>query len=267
MTVFGKCLLIYGPEQMIAERNANQRVANAVAERPDAQVNRMAAGDLDGNQLAEVTGGSLFALDTVTVITDIGSTPPELFDAVYESAVKPTDDLSLVLIHGGGVKGKKLLDKLKKAKIEKVEAAAVKPWQLVNFVATEANRLKVPVSKEAAQALVDAVGSDLRSLVAALDQLRSDADGNEITPTVIQRYFSGRAEVNSFAVSEAVLAGKLNIALERLRWALATGVPPILVTAALASGLRGLGKYLDYRGQHANDYELARIIGVPPFKV
>lgn len=266
-SVFGTCLLIYGPEGLLAERAVKARTKAALAERKGAQLNRVEAAELDGNQLAEITGGSLFSSDSVTVINDIGSTPPELADALLEAALHPSDDLALVVVHAGGVKGKGLLDKLKKAKLESFEAAAIKPWEVSQFVIAEAKRLKVPMRQDAAQTLVDAVGSDLRALAGAVDQLRSDTEGAEVTPDVVQRYFAGRAEVTSFAVSDAALAGQASLALERLRWALGTGVAAVLVTSAMASGLRGLGKYLDARGMRLSDYDLAREIGVPPFKV
>lgn len=267
MSVFGSCLLVFGPEGLIGERAAKERVSTALRERSQAQINRVEAAALDGNMLAEVTGGSLFATDSITVINDIGSLPTELTEAVLDAALNPPEELALILVHAGGVKGKGLLDKLKKSKIEVFEAAQVKPWEIAGFVFNEAKRRRMQMRQEAAQALVDAVGSDLRSLVGALDQLHSDTDGAEITESVVARYFAGRAEVSSFAVADAVLAGNANLALERLRWALSTGIAPVLVTAALASGLRGLGKFLDLRGQRMNDYDMARQIGVPPFKV
>ena len=267
MSVFGSCLLIFGPEDLFAERAARRRIQQALEERPDSQVNRVEAADLDGNLFAEITGGSLLSSDSVTVISDIGATPPELSDALLGVALAPPPELVLILVHGGGVKGKGLLDKLKKAKLERVEAASLKPWEIAGFVAAEARSMRVRMSQEAAQALVVAVGSDLRALAAAVDQLRSDTEGAEITESVIATYFAGRAEVSSFTIADAALVGNTPLALERLRWALGTGVAAVLITSALASSLRGLGRYLDARGLRLRDADLARQIGVPPFKV
>src|SRR3954447_15923032 len=56
------------------------------------------------------------------------------------------------------------------------------------------------------------------------------------------------------------------MALEELRWALENGTPPILVTSAFASGLRGLARYSGApRGLREAD--IAREAGVPPWKV
>ena len=41
-------------------------------------------------------------------------------------------------------------------------------------------------------------------------QLADDSDSGEVTAELIKRYFAGRAEVTSFAVADAVLAGRLH---------------------------------------------------------
>jgi hypothetical protein len=60
----------------------------------------------------------------------------------------------------------------------------------------------------------------------------------------VRTYFAGRAEVKGFAVADAAIEGKASDALEQLRWAFASGVDPVLVTSAVASGLRGLARYM-----------------------
>lgn len=123
------------------------------------------------------------------------------------------------------------------------------------------------MSQDAAQSLIDAVGSDLRTLAAAIRQLADDWAGERLTADMVNKYFAGRAEVTSFAVSDDVLFGRPGPALEKLRWALSSGVAPVLVTSALANNLRSLGKYVDVRSSRMPDYEIARSIGVPSWKV
>ena len=72
--------------------------------------------------------------------------------------------------------------------------------------------------------------------------------------------------MTSFAVADAALAGRTGVAMEQLRWALSTGVAPVLVTSALASGLRGLGKLIT-AASGLRDADLAREVGVPPWKL
>ena len=165
-----------------------------------------------------------------------------------------------------GVKGKGLLDKLKAGGAEIIDCPAVKAWELPQFVSAEARRAGSSIDPGAAQALVDAVGHDLRSLASAVGQLVSDGEGGAITSEHVRRYFGGRSEVTSFAVADAVLAGRTGVAMEQLRWALATGVAPVLLTSALASGLRGLGKLIT-AGGGLREADLARQVGVPPWKL
>lgn len=266
-SVFGRTLLVSGPEELLAERAVRERVELARAENPTAEVHRVDAVALEGHQLAEITGGSLFASQSITVISDISGISADLSDALLAVALDPGPDLALVLTHPGGVKGKGMLDKLKKAKVETIQVAAIKAWDVPGFVLAEAKARGVRLAQPAAQALVGAVGTDLRALVAAVDQLSSDAEGAGIDEAFIGRYFAGRAEVTSFAVADAVLSGNARLALERLRWALETGVAPVLVTSAMANALRSLGKYLDAKTARVGDYDMARTIGVPPWKV
>ena len=175
-------------------------------------------------------------------------------------------DLAVVLVHGGGPKGKGLLDKLKAAGVEVVDCPPVKAWELPQFVSAEAKHLGTTIEPGAAQTLVDAVGNDLRALAAAVRQLVADSEGGPLTGDQVRRYFAGRSEVTSFAVADATLAGRTGLAMEQLRWALSTGVAPVLVTSALASGLRGLGKLVS-AGGGLREADLAREVGVPPWKL
>lgn len=265
--LFGRTVLVSGPEALLADRAVAELKQQALLEVPEAQVNDVEAPLLDGGQLAEMTGGSLFSAASIAIIRDLANLPADLTDAVAGLAQDTPPDVCLVLAHGGGVKGKGLLDKVKKTRCQVIEAAAVKPWDLPQFVTAEGRRLGVRLDRGAVDALVEGVGHDLRALASALSQLQSDADGAPITESLVRRYFGGRAEVTSFKVADDVMAGNRAGALEKLRWALETGVAPVLVTSALAGNLRNLGKYLELRGRRLRDNELAAHIGCPPFKI
>lgn len=267
MATFGSTLLITGPEAFLAQRAVAATRGAALKERPDADVNEITAAELEDTMLSEVVGGSLFSSDIIAIIDDVGSCPAGVVDQLVEVARQPSEDLCLILVHQGGNKGKGLIDKLKKAKVPVETVAAFKAWELPKFVAEEAKRLRIKLSQDAAGELVSAVGNDLRALASAVGQLASDADTGEITADLIKRYFAGRAEVTSFAVADAVLAGNPTVAMERLRWALATGAAPVLVTSAMAGAFRGMGKYIDAQGSRMSPNDLARQLGLPPWKM
>jgi DNA polymerase-3 subunit delta len=264
---FGAVLLVTGPESLLAERGVGDFLQQAGAERRDAGVVRLEAGALDAGTLAEAVGASLFATASVVVINDLAELPADLNPQLLQLAADPGEDLALALVHGGGIKGKALLDGLKKLRPEILDCPSIKPWELGQFVVAETRRLGGKATPVVAEALVQAVGTDTRALAGAVRQLLDDSADQVLTEVAIRRYFAGRAEVTSFAVADDALNGRADQALGKLRWAMVTGVAPVLITSALSSNLRSLGKYLDGRDARLRDADLARNIGVPPWKL
>ncbi len=266
-SAFGSTLLVQGSEALLSQRAVAKRVAQARREHPDAELTEIAAAELSDGRFADLIGGSLFASWAVVVVHELADLPEQALPLVRQTALDPFPELCLVLVHAGGVKGKGLIDALKKARVTRVTADPVKAWELPKFVAAEARSLRMSLDAQASQDLIDAVGTDLRALTGALRQLASDYEGEQVSASMVRRYFAGRAEVTSFAVADDALAGRPGAALEKLRWALSTGVAPVLVTSALAGSLRGLGKYLELRSARMSDNDLARQVGVPPWKL
>ncbi len=264
---FATATLVQGPESLLAERAVQSLVAQALERRADATVSRLSAGGLDRGTLAECTAGSLFSPAAVAVIEQLGDLPSELADDLVALAQQPGDDLALIMVHEGGAKGRALLERLRRADVTLVEASTVKTWELPQFVMAEVRKQQGRIDRGTAEALVSAVGSDLRSVAAAVTQLLADTEHATITAADVQRYFAGRAEVSGFAIADHCLDGNREAALSSLRWALETGVAPVLLTSAVASGLRNLGKYLGARDDRLRDIELAKRIGVPPWKL
>lgn len=263
--MYGRVVLIQGPEDLLADRFVEEAVDKALAEDPEADVSRTQAPEVEGGDLAQMASGSLFATHTVIVIDALADAPDSLNTALVAHVQDPAPEIALVLVHRGGNKNKGLVDKLKKAGAVHLAATALKGNDIVAFVQNEARRRQSRLERHVAQHLVDAVGNDLRALAQAVDQLAQDCEGNEITDELVSTYFQGRAEVKGFAVADAALEGRTGVALEQLRWALDTGTPPVLVTSAVASGLRGLAR-LSGAGR-GSDYDIASDIGVPPWKV
>jgi DNA polymerase-3 subunit delta len=264
---FGRFVLIVGNESFLAERTVREITAACLRQQPAAAVSTVDAADLNVGQLMEMTGSALFSAESVAVVTGLESLPANVTDALLALARAVPPEVALVASHEGGAKGKPLLDKLRPLADELVECRPVKTWELARFVQTEARRLQVQIGADAAQQLVDSVGTDIRALAAAVDQLASDAGGEAVSVAAVKRLFAGRADVSSFAVADDVLAGRYDQALEKLRWALTTGVSPVLVTGTLASSMRQLGRFLDARGDRRPEAALAKELGVPPWKM
>ena len=264
---FGKAVLAHGPESLLSQRAIERVVAAARKARPDAQLTRLGALGLDAGTLSEATGASLFTSASIVVVTGLDDLPAELVAPLVELAANPGEDVALGLAHPGGVKGRGVVDKLKKAGVAVVDCPAMKAWEVPGFATAEAKRIGGRMDAVAATALVEAVGSDLRTVASAVRQLYDDSADGQLTADAVRRYFGGRAEVTSFGVADDIMNGDIDGALAKLRWALATGVPPVLVTSAIASGLRGLGKYLDARNDRLRDADLSRVTGIPFWKL
>jgi len=115
------------------------------------------------------------------------------------------------------------------------------------------------------RALIDALGSDLREIASACGQLADDTTG-VISQPVVARYYRGRAEASGFSVADRAVEGRLAEALELLRWALAVGVSPVLISSGLAQGVRMLGR-VSGAPRGLGSAALAAEVGAPPWKI
>jgi DNA polymerase-3 subunit delta len=258
---------VTGPEEFLNDRMV--RAARAAVRRaaPDADVTTVQGDQLTRGSLGELTAPSLFATTRVVEVRQLEDVPEETHEGLVDYAAAPDADVALVLVHSGGQKGSGLLGKLRKlGAVHEHKSEQVKAGGLTGFVLEEGRRLEAQVDRDAAEALVEAVGADLRALAAAVEQLTHDFPGRPLTPEIVGRYFSGRADVKGYVIAEHALSGRTAQALEELRWALETGVGGPAITGSFASAVRSLAR-LKGAGRGMRDADLAREVGVPPFRI
>jgi DNA polymerase-3 subunit delta len=264
--VLGATTLITGANEFTAERTIDGVRSAVRAGDADADISELFAEELGPGALAEIASPSLFAALRCVVVRRLEDLAEPAVESLVAYVAQPADDVALILRHTGGVKGKAVLDRLRKAGVTEVVTQPLKKWELPDWVVAEFRRHSARIDAAAASALVDAVGEDLRALAGAADQLAADSQGDPVTEELVRKYFGGRAEVKGFAVADAAIDGRVAEALEQLRWAFTAKVDPVLVTSAVASGLRGLARYVSApRG--LRDADLAREIGVPVWKL
>ncbi|HZG06393.1 MAG TPA: DNA polymerase III subunit delta [Streptomyces sp.] len=258
--------LAVGQEELLLDRAVRQVIDAARAADADTDVRELGPDALRPGTLAELTSPSLFAERKVVVVRDAQDLSADTVKDVKEYLKAPAEEITLVLVHAGGAKGKGLLDAARKAGAREVACPKMtKPADRQAFVRGEFRAAGRSATPEACQALVEILGSDLRELASACSQLMADVEGT-IDEAVVARYYSGRAEASSFTIADRAVEGRLPEALEALRWSLSTGVAPVLVTSALAQGVRGIGKLMSApRGMRPGD--LARELGMPPWKI
>lgn len=267
--------LALGKEELLADRVVSSVVGAARAVDADTDVRRLEAPGLTPGTVTDLLQPSLFGERKVVVVSGVGDAAEELFTelkAVVADLVPRPHEISedravhVVLLHRGGQRGKALLDAARKAGASVVMCPEVKyDSDKVKFVSGEFRQAHRKITAEGAQALVEALGSDLRELASACSQLVSDTTGT-VDPAVVDRYHAGRVETSGFKVADKAVEGRPEEALALLRHALATGVAPVLVTSALAGTLRGLVKTGSVPRSTA-PAELARELGMAPWMI
>ena len=265
--VLGHVVLVTGKEEFLSARTVSS-VRDAVrAHDAEAELAESMGGELTLASLGEMSAPSLLSSIRCVVVRNLEDLPDESVDGLLAYCAAPSEDVALVLVHSGGQKGSGVLTKLRKlGPVTEVKSEEVRASDMPGFVAAEVASHGTKIDSDAAAFLVQAVGNDLRSLAAAADQLTNDFHGEPLTVDKVQRYFGGRAEAKSFTVADAAFAGRRAVALEELRWALDAGTSPVLVTSAMAASARSLARYLG-ASRGARDADLARDLGVPPWKV
>ncbi|GAB3664631.1 DNA polymerase III subunit delta [Actinocorallia lasiicapitis] len=257
--------VVVGDEELLVERAVGEIVGEARRGDPETEVVDLTPATLEVGRLVELTSPSLFGGGKVLVLRSAQDLGKDLAGEVTKYVKAPQDDITLVLVHAGGVKGKALLEAWGKAKgVRKISCPKItKAGERLDFLKGEVRRLGGTISVAAAQMLLEAIGNDLREIAAACSQLVSDT-GGKIDDAAVGRYHKGKAEVSGFNVADLAVEGKLGEAMEQLRWALSTGVPAVLINSALAQGVRGLAKVQGARG---NGFSLAKQLGMPPWKI
>jgi DNA polymerase-3 subunit delta len=256
---------VLGDEELLAARAVRDAIAAARDADPDAEVREYTASELVPGELAEMTSPSLFGGRRVLVVRNGQDAKKDLIAALVGYARDPDPDVTLVVTHLGGAKGKALADGLRDAGAVVVPAARItRHRERVDFVRNEVRRLGGKCPEDAAEALIAAVGNDLRELVAACSQLVADT-GGRISAETVARYYRGRAEVSGFTVADAMMVGDIPAALEALRWALHVGVDPVPIADALADGIRTVARVA--AAGRGSPYQLASALGMPAWKV
>ncbi|MFC4560841.1 DNA polymerase III subunit delta [Nocardiopsis mangrovi] len=257
---------IVGDEELLVDRAVAELVAAARADDPDVDVHDLVPGQVSAAKLVEVTSPSLFGERRVVVLRSAQDLTKDIAAVVTGHITDPADDVLLVLVHAGGAKGKALLDTAVKAGATRITCAKLtKGPERLAFVKGEFARAGRQIAPDAAQSLLDAVGTDLREIAAACTQLVADTDGR-VDAAAVARYHSGKAEASGFTVADRAVEGRLPEALEQLRWSLSVGTAPVLINSALASAVRGLA-VVAQPARGGSEADLAKRAKVPPWKL
>lgn len=265
--VLGRVTLVTGKEEFLSERTVTSVRAAVRGYDAESEFSEAQAADLTLATLGELAAPSLFSSIRCVAVRQLENLPEESVAGLLAYCTAPVEEVALVLVHSGGAKGSGVLTKLRKlALVTEVKSEELKASELPGFITAEVRRFGGRIEQAATTTLLEAVGHDLRSLSAAAHQLVNDFPDGSVSEAHVKQYFGGRAEAKSFAVADAAFAGRRQQAMEELRWALDGGTPSVLVTSAFAGSARGLAR-LSGAPRGARDGDLAREVGVPPWKL
>lgn len=259
-------VLVSGTETVLADRAARLLRDILRAEDPSLEVSDIDAGQYSPGQLLTLASPSLFGEPRLLRAEGVEKATDAFLEETIAYLRAPAEGTYLMLRHGGGVRGKKLLDAVRGGSgggIEIVCAELKRDSDKLDFVAAEFAAARRRITGGAQRALVTAFSDDLAELAAACQQLLADAE-DEITETTVDRYYAGRVETTAFAVADAAIAGHHGEALGLLRHALASGADPVPMVAAFASKMRTMAKLAGARGSSG---DLAQRFGLAPWQV
>ena len=259
-------VLVRGPEALFRERAVEGLVALARERDPETERVTLDGGEYTTGGLMVATSPSLFGEVKIVVVTGAEAGTDDLYGDLISYVAHPDPHTPVVIVHGGGVKGKKMLDTVIKSGAPVVVCDELKrDDQKAGFVQRELRAAGRRAAPEAVQALVYALGSNLSELAAGITQLVADTTGT-ISAVAVDRYYGGRVEATGFKVADAAVAGHAGEAVALLRHALATGQDPVPIVAALAYRLRTLAKaaavrsgLVSARESGVNDWQLRNL--------
>lgn len=240
-------VLLKSEEPVFADRATDLLKTKLREADPNTAFTTLEVGQYRSGELAALTSPSLFGEARAVIVPALETTNAIFQDEILEYASMPEIDTCVILRHNGGARGKKLLDGLAKAKVPTAEIPAVKKASdKARAVSDEVRRQGRKMTNDAVGALVDALGSDLRELLAGTTQLLADVEGT-IQEEHVHTYFSGRIEATGFNVADALIAGQTGRAIELARHAMATGTSPVAIVSAIAMKLRAMAQVLGSR--------------------
>ena len=257
--------LLLGSESALADRALAKINAQLKEER--AEITSLFASDISVGEISDALSPSLFSERRALIIRDLQDLAEEARIEISRYITSPDPTLTLVLVHKGGIKGKALLDAIKKVKPEIISCDPLKKEaEKEEFVKNLFIDLGRKVTPGAISALVNAAGTDLRELSAAVSQLAADSPAGVIDEGHVDKYHQGKIETTGFDVADKVMDGNFAESLITLRHAVSTGTDPVMITSAIASSLRGIAKVSGVnRGQKS--FELAGELGMAPWQI
>lgn len=261
-------VLAVGKEAILIQQVIEGVMSSARKADPSAVRQDIAADDeTAAGELVNALSPSLFGELTVIVLQGIDSATDDVSAILLAALSDLPEHVRLVVTHPGGVKGKKLLDTIRKAKVLEANCEALKAKDLDAALIAEFKKHNRKATSGAITTLKTSIGSGLGELLAAVSQLCADVEVDVIDEVEVARYYAGVVGVMGWDLSDAMWNAQPVELLEKFRWVMTNdsgaAVPSV---SAISSGLRSLIKYASAPA-NMSENELAPLVGVPPWKL
>lgn len=259
-------VLVSGAEEFLADRAATRIRETLRNADPSLELSDIDAANYSSGELVTLASPSLFGEPRMIRVGNVEKCNDEFLADMLEYALSPDGDTTVVLRHGGGVRGKKLLDLLRSGTVPALEISCAElksDADKAEFAAAEFRSAGRSIAPSALRSLVSAFSGSGSELANACQQLIADVAG-DISDRTVDDYYGGRVEATAFKVVDSAVAGRLGDSLVTLRHALESGADPVPIVAAFANKLRLMAKlYGDRRGSG----ELAGKLGAAPWQI
>lgn len=258
-------MLVSGPEALFADRAWNALRSQLREAAPDVEIHDIDGSEYTGGELFSLASPSLFGEPRLIRVTNAEKCSDDFITDAKRYLEAPDDTTTLVIRHGGGVRGKAVLDAVRGGAGDGLEivCAEIKPKDRPAFMQQEIRRLGLRVDPGAASMLLDAFQERIEELAAVLTQL-AESGKERITEADVEHHAGGRVEAGAFRLADAAVAGKGAEALVLLRQTLAGGTAPIPLLAALNMKVRAMAKVFGAKGPSG---AMARELGMAPWQV
>ncbi|MGZ4139762.1 MAG: DNA polymerase III subunit delta [Actinomycetota bacterium] len=182
---------------------------------------------------------SLFGGGRFVVVRGPASDLEEAADRLVSWAESPPEGITAVLVLDRSAKLRKALG----ARAEVIEAEAPKPWETADWLVKFLKARGRVIKKDAAEALIEAVGTDLRELAMSAEQLTMATSGT-IGVDTVNRMFRG-LESALYTFLDALLQRDRASALKHQGALMRAGEHPLVIMQALSKQFRAVAAARD----------------------
>ncbi len=204
---------------------------------------------------------SLLGGRRMVVVRDAEGLTKEAAQALSEYLESPSPHSVLVLVAAGRTRLDSSVKKLGRV----INLDAPKGRRLVSWLRRRATERTMKLDDRAAWALIDSVGTDLRELDSALNQLETGlAAGARVGVAEVRNAFPRSADQRIYVFTDAVGDRRLALAMASLRRLLNQGEDPLVLFGALTAQVRRMlraRRYADQGGSAVGD-----ALGLPTWR-